>query len=194
MWVISTLAPRMVLMDLQALKYLLAHPKPTTVVFQNRNENGMAPIDMSPMSCSAEFMGDDHHHLVDLSPQSQGSDRSSHNSTFSTTPRGKRSHSQLSIRGSSIGKRSGMLAAEYLQWAAPESPYSPTKSFEQVASGKAQDEKLEFEVHGESQSDDGFEGLDNMHACCDGWHTVGPSGHQHYTHYHAHSHLEHLDV
>lgn len=144
----------------------------------------------SPMSRSAEFTDDDHRQLADSSPQSQRSGRSSHNDgAFSTTPRGTRSRSQLSVRGS-VGKRAGTPAAEYLRWAAPESPYSPTRSFEQVMSGHArEDEQLEFELHGESQSDDGFEGLENVRACCDGRHTVG----QHH-HHHAHSHHEHLDV
>lgn len=178
------------LIDFQALKYLLARPNPTAITSPARNENGVAPT--SPMSQSAEFTDDDHRHLVESSPQSQRSDRSSHNGgAFSTTPRGKRSRSQLSVRGS-LGKRAGTPAAEYLRWAAPESPYSPTRSFEQVLSGNAQDEEeLEFELHGESQSDDGFEGLENVRACCDGRHTVG----QHHHHHHpAHPHHEHLEV
>jgi hypothetical protein len=181
------------LTDFQALKYLLARPNPTAVASPNRIENSLAPT--SPMSHSAEFTDDDHRHLVDSSPQSQRSDRSSHNDGFSTTPRGKRSRSQLSVRGS-VGKRTGTPAAEYLRWAAPESPYSPTRSFERVASEKTQDaEELEFELHGESHSDDGFEGLENVRACCDGRHTVGPSGHAHsHHHHHAHAHHEHLDV
>ena len=171
----------------QALKYLLARPNPNAVV--GPIENGVAPA--SPMSRSVEFTDDDHRHLVDSSPQSQRSDRSSHNG-ISTTPRGKRSRSQMSVRGS-LGKRTGTPAAEYLRWAAPESPYSPTRSFEQVLSGNGQDdEDLEFELHGGSQSDDGYEGLENVRACCDGLHTVGPSGHQHQ--HHTHPHHEHLDV
>lgn len=181
------------LTDVQALKYLLARPNPTAVPSPNQNGNGVAPT--SPMSHSADFTDDDHRHLIDSSPQSQRSGRSSHNGgAFSTTPRGKRSRSQLSV-GGSLGKRAGTPAAEYLRWVAPESPYSPTRSFEQVISGNTQeDEELEFELHGESQSDDGFEGLENVRACCDGRHTVGPSGHQHHHHPHAHSHHEHLEV
>ncbi|KAG8216903.1 hypothetical protein J3R82DRAFT_7176 [Butyriboletus roseoflavus] len=169
---------------LNALKYLLARPHPN--VAAPPNENGLAPA--SPMSHSVEFTDDDHRHRVDSSPRSQRSDRSSHNGV-STTPRGKRSRSQMSV-GGSLGKRTGTPAAEYLRWAAPESPYSPTRSFEQVLSGNVHDdEDLEFELHGGSQSDDGYEGLENVRACCDGLHTVGPSGHHHH-----HPHHEHLDV
>lgn len=145
---------------------------------------------MSPLTQSVEFTDDDHRHLVDSSPQSQRSGRSSHNGAVNTTPRGGRSRSQLSVRGS-LGKRTGTPAAEYLRWVTPESPYSPTRSFEQVMSGNArEEEELDFELHGESQSDDGFEGLENVRACCDGRHTVGPLTH----HHHQHSHHEHLDV
>ncbi|KAF9237380.1 coiled-coil protein [Melanogaster broomeanus] len=145
---------------LNALKYLLARPNPAG--------NG-------------EFTDDDHRQLVDSSPQSQRSGRSSHSGAFNTTPRGKRSRSQMG----SIGKRSGTPAAEYLRWAAPESPYSPSRSFEQVLASNGQDDdELEFELHGGSQSDDGFEGLENVRACCDGRHTVG----------HHHHHPDHLEV
>lgn len=141
------------------------------------------------MSRSAEFTDDDHRHVADSSPQSQRSDRSSHNGV-NTTPRGTRSRSQLSVRGS-LGKRTGTPAAEYLRWATPESPYSPTRSFEQVLSGNGQDDdELEFELHGGSQSDNDFEGLENVRACCDGRHTVGPPGHHHHPHHHTHEHLD----
>ncbi|KAH7886987.1 hypothetical protein F5I97DRAFT_1808344 [Phlebopus sp. FC_14] len=175
-----------------ALKYLLARPNPTTVASPSHNENG---VPTTPMSQSAELTEDDHRHLVDSSPQSQRSGRSSRNGgAFSTTPRGKRSRSQLSVRGS-VGKRSGTPAAEYLRWAAPESPYSPTRSFEQVMGNNNQDDEgLEFELHGESQSDDGFEGLENVRACCDGRHTVGHSGHHHHHHHHRPPNGDHLDV
>lgn len=144
---------------------------------------------LSPMSESAELTDDDHRHLVDTSPQSQRSGRSSRNGgAFNTTPRGTtRSRSQLSVRGS-VGKRSGTPAAEYLRWAAPESPYSPTQSFERVMSNGQDEDDLEFELHAGSQSDDGFEGLENVRACCDGRHTVGHSGHHHH-HHHNGDHL-----
>ncbi|KAG1730816.1 coiled-coil protein [Suillus paluster] len=168
---------------LNALKYLLARPSPTMAPSTSQNENAAT---MSPMSQSVELTDDDHRQLMDTSPQSQRSGRSSRNGAFSTTPRGTRSRSQLSVRGS-IGKRSGTPAAEYLRWAAPESPYSPTRSFERVMGHSQDDGELEFELHGESQSDDGFEGLENVRACCDGRHTVGHSGHRHHHHHHSHN-------
>ena len=148
----------------------------------------------SPMTHAADFTDDDHRQMADSSPQSQRSDRSSHNGgAFSTTPKGKRSRSQLSVRGS-VGKRSGTPAAEYLRWAAPESPYSPSRSFEQVGNNSQEDAELDFELHGESKSDEGYEGLENVRACCDGRHTVGHSGHHHHRPpMHAHN-GDHLDV
>jgi len=119
-----------------------------------------------------------------VSPQSQRSARTaSKGETWNTTPRGQRSRSQLSV-GGSIGKRSGTPALEYLRWNGPESPYSPDRSFVDVP---AQDpEDLDFELHDETMSDDGFEGLENVRACCDGRHTVGHAGGKHHHHHHNH--------
>jgi hypothetical protein len=115
------------------------------------------------------------------SPQSQRSTRSVQKSDmWSTTPRGQRSRSQLSVVGS-VGKRSGTPALEYLRWNGPESPYSPSKSFIDVPGGMEED--LDFELHGDSLSDEGFEGLENVRACCEGRHTVG---HKHHHHHHHH--------
>lgn len=122
------------------------------------------------------------------SPQSQRSGRSTRRAAdnFNTTPKGKRSRSQLSA-GGSIGKRSGTPAAEYLRWNGPESPYSPTKSFVDVP---GDDEDLDFELHGRSEDENGFEGLENVRACCDGRHTVGHSGRHHHHHHHNGSGLD----
>ena len=130
---------------------------------------------------------------VTPSPQSQRSIRSARNDqSWSTTPRGQRSRSQVSVVGS-LGKRSGTPAAEYLRWNGPESPYSPTKSFEHVSTAP-DEEDLGFELHGENRYGDGFEGLENVRACCDGRHTVG----HHHHHFHPHDHAlngdAHLDV
>lgn len=115
------------------------------------------------------------------SPQSQRSTRTAlRGETWNTTPRGQRSRSQLSV-GGSIGKRSGTPALEYLRWNGPESPYSPDRSFVDVP-GQDPDE-LDFELHDESMSDEGFEGLENVRACCDGRHTVGHSGKHHHHHH-----------
>ncbi|EGO03686.1 hypothetical protein SERLA73DRAFT_165305 [Serpula lacrymans var. lacrymans S7.3] len=177
---------------LNALKYLLARPN-SALVGTPANDLNPAPS-MSPMSQSAELTDDDHRQLVDSSPQSQRSGRTGRNGgAFSTTPRGQRSRSQLSV-GGSVGKRSGTPAAEYLRWAGPESPYSPTKSFEQIMGQGHDEEDLDFELHGESMDDDGFEGLENVRACCDGRHTVGRSGKHHHHHHHVHNGEHHLDV
>ena len=98
--------------------------------------------------------------------------------TWSTTPRGQRSGSQISI-SRSASKRSGTPALEYLRWRnGPESPYSPEKSFVNVPDHDPED--LDFELHRDSHFDEGFEGLENVRACCDGRHTVGHSEHHHH--------------
>ena len=84
-----------------------------------------------------------------------------------------------------MSKRSGTPAAEYLRWA--EGPSSPSKEYEHIPGGNDDDE-LDFELHDETLSDEGFEGLENVRACCDGRHTVGRSGKiEHHHHHHHHN-------
>jgi len=118
------------------------------------------------------------------SPQSQRSARSAvPGENWSNTPRGQRSRSQVSL-GRSVSKRSGTPALEYLRWNGPESPYSPDRSFVDVPARDPDD--LDFELYDGVMSDDGFEGLENVRACCDGRHTVGHSGKHHHHHNHNH--------
>ncbi|KAF8636910.1 hypothetical protein AX17_003161 [Amanita inopinata Kibby_2008] len=159
-----------------ALKYLLSRP--------NAVANPSPAVQESPASYS-EYITDDERQGVHASPQSQRSARSvNKNDTWNNTPRGQGSRSQLSV-GGSVGKRSGTPAVEYLRWNGPDSPYSPSKSFVDVPGGQ-DDEDLDFELHGDSMSDGGFEGLENVRACCDGRHTVGHAGKSHHHHHHHH--------
>ena len=124
------------------------------------------PHPASPLSQSVELTEDDHSHPANTSPNSQRDARNGQSGgAWSTTPRGRRSRSQLSV-GGSVGKRSGTPAAEYLRWAGPESPYSPTKSFEQIGSQGQDEADLDFELHGDSMDDEGFEGLENVQMLC----------------------------
>lgn len=133
------------------------------------------------------------HNLL-ASPSSQRSGRPDrHGDSWNTTPRGQRSRSQLSINRS-VGKRSGTPALEYLRWNGPESPYSPTPDFADLAGEQEQDsEELDFELHGEDEEEE-FEGLENVRACCDGRHTVGRSGRVHHHHHHDHQHNDALST
>lgn len=146
---------------------------------------------MSPMSMREELPDDDTPNNRNYygSPQSQRSARSGRTAmstdSWNITPRGQRSHSQLSSRGS-LGKRSGTPAAEYLRWAGPDGAHSPTKDFEHIPGND--DEDLDFELHEDRLSDEGFEGLENVRACCDGRHTVGRSGGHDHHHHHHHDH------
>jgi hypothetical protein len=141
----------------------------------------------SPTPGSSDLHYDDGRPPLGASPQSFRSGRSMRASgEFNVTPRGQRSRSQISI-GGSIGKRSGTPAAEYLRYMGADAPYSPSKSFEHVPGGGADDEELDFELHDDELSDPGFEGLENVRACCDGKHTVG-GRHHHHHHNHEHTH------
>ena len=160
----------------QALKYLLARPGTMTP-----GADDDAPF--SPMSIGSDLADEQNQHALMASPHSHRSGRSagtvpsSGGDSFNNTPKGQRGRSQVSLR-SSVGKRSGTPAAEYLRWTGRESPYSPSKSYEHV--GGEDEEVLDFELHEETMSDGGFEGLENVRACCEGMHTVG--GHHHHHH------------
>ncbi|TRM62339.1 hypothetical protein BD626DRAFT_570053 [Schizophyllum amplum] len=166
---------------LNALKYLLARPNP------NISAGNATVMPQSPMSDLTDDERD-RGNMLTGSPQSHRSGRSARRSEgWNTTPRGQRSRSRMStLGGGSIGKRAGTPAAEYLRWNQPESPYSPTRSFVDVPT--VDDDDLDFELHGESLSDGGYEGLENVRACCDGRHTVGRSGKMHHHHHHHHHH------
>ncbi|THV04187.1 hypothetical protein K435DRAFT_774540 [Dendrothele bispora CBS 962.96] len=166
---------------LNSLKYLLSRPGPTNIT-----SPANTTVTPDNVMSDVEYDDDNDNLGVNSSPSSQRTGRRStrQETSFNATPRGKRSRSQLSV-GGSIGRRAGTPAAEYLRWNAPESPYSPTRSFVDVPGG-GDDDELDFELHGDSLSDGGFEGLENVRACCDGRHTVGHSG----KHHHHHHHLE----
>lgn len=156
----------------QALKYLLSRPN---------NPSVMSPGNNTVLPQTPDNTNHGRRPPMTTSPQSQRSARSAvAGEPWNTTPRGQRSHSQLSV-GRSGSKRSGTPALEYLKWNAPESPYSPDRSFVDVPAPDPDD--LDFELHGENMSDDGFEGLENVRACCDGRHTVGHSHHHHHHHH-----------
>ena len=135
---------------------------------------------LSPMSLVSDLADERNQQAFMASPHSRRSGRSagtvlsSGGDSYNNTPKGQRGHSQVSLR-SSVGKRSGTPAAEYLRWSERETPYSPSKSYEHV--GGEIEEDLDFELHEETMSDGGFEGLENVRACCDGRHTVGVHHH-----------------
>lgn len=113
-------------------------------------------------------------------------------SMANVTPRGtrmrSRSRSRVSVAGS-VGKRAGTPAAEYLRWS--EIPGSPSKHGMDSAhgnkSGEDESAELDFEISETLSDQEGYEGLENVRACCDGRHTVGrASGMQNHTHVHDH--------
>ncbi|KAI0822893.1 hypothetical protein BC628DRAFT_1521193 [Trametes gibbosa] len=169
-----------------ALTYLLT--RPGQMHGMSAGNTGPAPP-MSPMSANGDLPDDNAHYPPNVvaSPESQRSARTGRTAlsgeSWNVTPRGQRSRSQISL-GGSMGKRSGTPAAEYLRWAHQE-PSSPTKDYEHIPGGQ-DEEDLDFELHDGTLSDDGFEGLENVRACCDGRHTVGRSGRPHHHHHHDH--------
>ena len=170
--------------SIQALKYLLTRPGQAHLA--GGSGNGVPPP-TSPTSPNGE-LPEEYHANVMSSPESQRSARTGRTGrsgdSWNVTPRGQRSRSQISL-GGSLSKRSGTPAAEYLRWA--EGASSPSKEYEHVPGGQ-DDEDLDFELHDDTLSDEGFEGLENVRACCDGRHTVGRSGRVGHDHHHHHNH------
>lgn len=168
---------------LQALQYLLTRPDS---VLPSPGNGQLPRTPLSVASGSHELYEDneDLHHN-DLSFNASPSRRHSVQRSVNMTPRNRRSVSQMSFRGS-IGKRAGTPAAEFLRW--NDGPLSSPDNTVNYAnnSGRAEDEEddeeeLDFELNEHSLQDpDGFEGLDNVRACCDGKHTVGHSHHHHH--------------
>lgn len=152
--------------------------------------NGNVPgTPMSTNTGAVPYDDDEEFQLADLSMNSAatGSPESQRNVRYSmnATPRGRRSASALSMR-SSIGKRAGTPAAEFLRWSERDTPVSPEKTFDE-SRDEEEEEDLDFEFNDETLSDGGFDGLENVRACCDGRHTVG--GHHHHDHHdHEHPH------
>ncbi|KAF9051377.1 hypothetical protein BJ165DRAFT_881386 [Panaeolus papilionaceus] len=161
---------------LNALKYLLSRPS------NNIMSPGNATV-MPQTPGSNDQLNDEPRRppMATLTSPQRQSRSPVRGESWNTTPRGQRSRSQLSV-GRSVSKRSGTPALEYLRWNGPESPYSPDRSFVDVPAQDPDD--LDFELHDESMSDEGYEGLENVRACCDGRHTVGHSGKHHHHHHH----------
>lgn len=115
------------------------------------------------------------------SPRSQRSGES-----WNSTPRAQRSHSRLSAYPASIGKRAGTPAAEYLRWHGE--PGSPSSAYHPMTDNAAIDDDVDFHIHEHDPEKDGYDGLENVRACCDGAHDVGTlSGRRHH-HHHHHDH------
>lgn len=109
---------------------------------------------------------------LNASPQSQRSTGTAyHLAANTTTPRGQRSHSQISLgRGSSVGKRSGTPAAEYMRFGHVDqqspTPYSPERSFVDVGGSRGRrtrnilppaglsDDEYEYGYSDEEEEDD----------------------------------------
>ncbi|KAH8119686.1 hypothetical protein DFH11DRAFT_460464 [Phellopilus nigrolimitatus] len=187
---------------LNALQYLLARPTPAV------QSPGTSQVNGPPVTPVRNTSGYNNIHGQGgvTSPMSQRTGRSeksgmSGESPWNVTPRGgRRSRSRISV-GGSVGKRSGTPAAEYLRWTdGPGSPGAHSlHGFEQFGNGRDfDDDDLDFEIHDATLSDqEGFEGLENVRACCDGRHTVGRSGmleHHHHDHNHTLPNHHHAHV
>ncbi|KAG8680799.1 hypothetical protein FRC09_017965 [Ceratobasidium sp. 395] len=174
---------------LNALTYLLARPSTVPLASEANSRPSYNPMPSGP--------ADEIRQQIMSSPRSvrtAGSTSYHDNWNSNTTPKAFRTQSQMSS-GGSVGKRHGTPAAEYMRWNAPEAQ-SPTKSTRGYQQQMMQDDG-DYEDGDHSQYDDGFvpievdpgfEGLENVRACCDGAHDLGSlsrhPGHRHHHHHH----------
>ncbi|KZO91079.1 hypothetical protein CALVIDRAFT_558348 [Calocera viscosa TUFC12733] len=162
---------------INALRYLIARPQDAPVTAPepgNDTSITAGPINSTPIKSNTL-----------TSPRSPRSFRSLSNTGVNehgwnvapnVTPRAKRSHSQVST--GSASKRPGTPAAEYLRLS--ESPQKPGTPFV-VNPEVYHDHEYEdlddvdetFEMADDTNPDEGYEGLENVRACCDGKHDVG---------------------
>jgi hypothetical protein len=113
-----------------------------------------------------------------------------------TTPKAFRTQSQVSSSGS-VGKRHGTPAAEYMRWNPPEaqSPTKSTRAYQQQMQDDVDYEAVDYDQDDDGfvpvDADPGFEGMENVRACCDGAHDLGTlsrhAGHRHHHHNHPQS-------
>ncbi|KIM23667.1 hypothetical protein M408DRAFT_252856 [Serendipita vermifera MAFF 305830] len=165
-----------------ALNYLLTRPaangaqpapraplSPTTSINQQRPPTGNSAGNDQASYATRQVEESRH---FDQSPRSQRIQGSAVNvDSLSVTPQRApvRSLSRMSNPYTSIGKRSGTAAAEFMRWNS-DAPASPPA-----------DEAADFHLH---EHDDAYDGLDNVRACCDGKHDVGNLSSKHHHHHH----------
>ncbi|KAF8492517.1 hypothetical protein JB92DRAFT_3002848 [Gautieria morchelliformis] len=173
---------------LNALNYLLARPS-TGLAHSPQTIRSNVNQAVSPAYGSMRLPADEGvHRDVLASPRSARSIGSAlSGDSWNITPRAQRSQSRLSTNGS-IGKRSGTPAAEYLRLGGPDSHHtSPGKSDYEYVPGRNDDDDLDFEIHDSIANGEGYEGLENVRACCDGRHDLGTlSRKPHHHHHHRH--------
>jgi hypothetical protein len=181
----------------QALNYLLA--RPSTVALSPESANRSRFGTMTPSGPSGP--ADEIRQQIMSSPRSARTTGSNtYHEGWNTTPKAFRSQSQMSSVGS-VGKRAGTPAAEYMRWSAPEaqSPTKSTRAYQQQPQDDSLDfENIDFDEHDDgfipTEPEPGFEGLENVRACCDGAHDLGSltrnPGHRHHHHHHQPRNLE----
>ncbi|KZT62434.1 hypothetical protein CALCODRAFT_505507 [Calocera cornea HHB12733] len=163
---------------INALRYLIARPQDVPVTSAepgNDTSITAGPINSTPIKSSTLASPRSTRSYRSLS-NNAGVNEHGWNITPNVTPRAKRSHSQLST--GSASKRPGTPAAEYLRLSeSPQKPGTPFVVNPEVYHDHDYEDLNDvdetFEMADEGNADEGYEGLENVRACCDGKHDVG---------------------
>ncbi|CCO29342.1 Anucleate primary sterigmata protein A [Rhizoctonia solani AG-1 IB] len=158
-----------------ALNYLLARPSTVALSPESSNRSRFGSVAPSGPSGPA----DEIRQQIMSSPRSvRTTGSNTYHDGWNTTPKAFRSQSQMSSAGS-VGKRTGTPAAEYMRWNPPEaqSPTKSTRAYQQQSADDSMDfENTEYDEHDDgfvpTEPEHGFEGLENVRACCDGAHDI----------------------
>jgi hypothetical protein len=174
---------------LKALQYLLARPAAPDNASGQPGPSRAGPFDTSTPRQQHQRgqtePGGSQPSPTSLRSKSSRSAFSAASLPFSLTPRAKKSSSALSAAfGGSMGKRAGTPAQDYLAQLEQDRLRSPEKRLGERAAGQMEgrrrpddgDEDDDFEHIGTDDGDedgtDGYEGLENVRACCDGAHDL----------------------
>ena len=163
---------------IQALSYLIARPSPNAPSQPSQSATRVA---LSPTSANQRQPSQltEEPRRMEYSPRTQQGGQSALTiDSYGATPRPARSVSRMSNPYTSVGKRSGTAAAEFMRWNS-DAPASPSKMEEHT---HTHTHDGEFQLNDDPE--DAYDGLENVRACCDGKHDVGALGGRHHHHHH----------
>ncbi|KAM0749543.1 hypothetical protein T439DRAFT_357881 [Meredithblackwellia eburnea MCA 4105] len=171
-------------MWLQAINYLLSRP----------GTSNATRTPATPGSMSFPRSGVDSDGEWDVSPNTSATTKGLYThasqSDSRLTPKGGQEPRRKKLSTPSTYKRADTLAADFERSTMFGSPRS-LRTFSDFLGG---DESVEYVDRSEIPSDlghdddDGFEGLENVRACCSGKHDVGSLARRHHHHHHHHHH------
>lgn len=172
---------------------MLARPSTVTLSPESANRTQYGPM---ASSSTPNGPAEEIRQQIMASPRSvrtAGSTSYNDGWNSNTTPKAFRNPSQTPS-SQSVGKRAGTPAAEYMRWnSEAQSPTKSTRAYQQQSHDETSFDHMDYDQDDDGFipiDDPGFEGLENVRACCDGAHDLGSlsrhPGQRHHHHHHHH--------